>query len=166
MAELSTADQGAISKAIWSHPQGVSYTTKLTQIASCCQQMGNKHSGETRLWMYQLYAESIQADLDKKQLIEKEQLKRATKPAHSRIRRRIRRLRQHQELLEEPVGYKPLPHYAPAFVFPPKTFDVEQFIALLDPLPVLGEKTVAASIKFRQKRKRKQEQDLLLLLAV
>ena len=119
--------------------------------------------------MYQLYAESIQADHDKKLAAEKEQVqkaKRSAKPAHSRIKRRSSTPRPHQELLEEPVGHKPLPHYAPVFVLPPKTLDIEQFMARLDPLPVLGEKTVTASIKFRQKRKRKQEQDLLLLLAV
>ena len=133
MVSLTDLDNVAISNAVWSHPQGVSFNAKLTQIAECCQRMGQKRSGVVRLWMYQLYEDSIREDHIKRGLIKEEKEEtpqtvpqaklKAVKKVKPKPRRRAARR------VEQRTLYPNLPHYAPVFV---RAAENEEIIGEID----------------------------------
>jgi hypothetical protein len=182
MVDLTVEDNVAISNAIWSHPQGVSYTNKLTQIAECCQKMGNKRSGVTRLWMYELYAASIEEDHKKRGIGEfatKEvQTPQLTQTPVKQVkkqpsRRAIRRV-------EQPTPHPSLPIYAPVFT---RNAESEKLLAEIDdvldaitrsPLKLIRSnvtkkiysiETAEVEKQIIVKRKKKQEEEWFLLAA-
>lgn len=171
MVKFTDADNQLISNAIWSHPSGVAFNTKLTQIAECCHNMGNKHSGVTRIWMYELYAESIEQDHKERGINQPEPVVAAT-PQPVPQKPVIKRARRARAKLERKPAHKPLPRYAPAFVKPIDTPSIIEYLAELTPLPrlqIVNKETKEAQAKAvevkRKKKKEQKELEYLLLMA-
>jgi hypothetical protein len=183
MVDLTVEDNVAISNAIWSHPQGVSYKNKLTQIAECCQNMGNKRSGVTRLWMYELYAKSIEED-HKKRGIGVKTVAPVVVKAAKQVKKQPRR--RAAARVEQSTPYPSIAPRAPVFT---RNAENESLIAEIDdvldaitksPLKLVSvskpkavvvskaevEKLIAHNVKqIAIKRKKKHEDEWLLLAA-
>lgn len=134
------------------------------------------HSGVTRLWMYELYAKSIEEDHKKRGINQPEKpVVVATaqitpkKAIPARRRRAVVKLKPNKL-------YKPLPHYAPVFVKPVNTPGIAEYLAQLAPLPRLSlisnakitktiEKTpTSTSARPTRSSKKKREEEYLLLM--
>jgi hypothetical protein len=157
-------------------------------------QVAASHSGTTRLWMYELYAQSIEEDNKKRGLIKEEQVvipqvqlavskKPKTKPARRAAR-----------AIEQTAPYPNLPKYAPVFKMEaenaailneidqildevnkspfnrlkpiqPKEIKVEK--NEIEPLIVAYEEFVKAKVAKEKviKKRRKNDETMLLLLA-
>lgn len=191
MVDITSQDQLAINNAIWSHPKGVSYTTKINQIAECCQNIGTKRSGVARLWMYEMYAKAIEEDHKKRGLIKEEPIKPpqvelvvSKKPKAKVTRRAARRV-------EQSTTYPNLPRYAPVFKIEAENAaiisEIDQVLDQINkspfnhlkpikpkevkidvkPLIVAYEEFVKAKDEKEKKvkKRRKREAEMLLLLA-
>lgn len=187
MVDITSQDQLAINNAIWSHPKGVSYTTKINQIAECCQNIGTKRSGVARLWMYEMYAKAIEEDHKKRGLIKEEPIKPpqvelvVTKKPKPKVTRRAARR------VEQSTPYPNLPRYAPVFKIEAENAAILNEIDFIldeinkspfnrlkpikpkeikidvEPLIVAYEEFVEKQKKVKKRRKR--EAEMLLLLA-
>lgn len=173
MVDLTTADHTAISSAIWSHPQGVSFNAKLTQIAECCHNMGRGHSGVTRLWMHELYAKSIEEDHKKRGINQPEPVVVVATRQPTTKKAKIKRITQPTVKLTPNHPHKPLPYYAPAFVRPVNAPSIVEYLAELAPLPRLSLVPNVKPIKITEKaptpisiKKKKQREEEYLLLMV
>lgn len=186
MVDLTPSDHTAISNAVWAHPQGVSFNTKLTQIAECCQKLGSKRSGVVRLWMYELYEESIKEDHKKRGIGEfavKEE-KPQVKTLQIAVKKSVSKPhRQRRARLEQPT----LPYYAPVFVRVAAneelTSEIEEVLDNLhrNPLKLLKPRIEVKKVKLdpeiieiakiqlafekAQVRKKRKKKEMLLLLA-
>ena len=190
MVDLTPTDHTAISNAIWAHPQGVSFNTKLTQIAECCQKLGSKRSGVVRLWMYELYEESIKEDHKKRGIGEfavKEEKPQVKTPQIVVKKSVSKPHRQRRARVEQPT----LPHYAPVFVRVAAneelTSEIEEVLDNLhrNPLKLLKPRIEVKRVKLEpeiieivkiqlakqvefekaQVRKKRKKKEMLLLLA-
>lgn len=125
-------------------PEGV----VLRAIPGAILSMGNTrqatHSGETRLWMYQLYSESIEKDKEKRESenapksIPKLVIKPKTKPRKPAT-----------VLLTPKKVSKPLPIFAPVFTQPAETTILDTIVGsiLNNPLPTLRLKVRSNPVK-------------------
>lgn len=133
------------------------------------------HSGVTRLWMYELYAKSIEEDHKKRGINQPEKpvVVATAQPAPkkaipARRRRAVVKLKPNKP-------YKPLPYYAPVFVKPVNTPGIAEYLAQLVPLPRLYTKVhqaiekisteVSARPSLSSKKKKQREEEYLLLMA-
>lgn len=177
---LTPADYTAIETAVWSHPTGVAYQAKLTEIAACCQNFGQtKRSGTVRLWMYEIYSKSIEEDHKRRGLIKEEIPIVVAKTPITAVKLAKSKAKPTAKVLFKPSTPAPsLPHYAPAFVFTRQNTEiVAQIDEVLDNLtknpliyPIVQKRTVNRVIEQERsaiavRRKRRKKQELLLLLA-
>jgi len=138
-------------------------------------------SGVVRLWMYDLYAESIAQD-HKTRIFEEniaenqvEVLPEAKNilisgqygqnPQQVTQKPKQRRTRRGAAKLEANVTRKPLPRYAPVFVKPIDSPSISEYLAELSPLPILKDYIKETAVAKKRKAKRKQDDEWLLLMA-
>ena len=120
---------------------------------------GNKHSGVVRLWMYDLYAESIEEDHKRRKIgayaerpvVDAPVTPKAVKKAAKR--RKVERFAG----VEQKVMHKPLQVLAPVFTFVPETSILDLAIKALvnSPLPTFKIPKLAKIDKVIEKIDRK-----------
>lgn len=143
------------------------------------------HSGTARLWMYELYAKSIEEDHKKRGLIKEEKpIVPQSEPTVAK-KPKTKARRQATRPIEHSGQYKPLPHYAPVFKIKSENDEIlNEIDAILDSInksplnrlkPIESKKVqinkneiealVVSYEEFKVKKKRKRNIETLLLLA-
>lgn len=151
-------------------------------------------SGTTRLWMYELYAKSIEEDHKKRGLIKEEQVVMPKVPLLVSIKPKSKVIRRAARRVEQADPYPNLPRYAPVFKMEAENAAIlNEIDAILDkvnkspfnrlkpiepkqikiekdetiPLAVAYEEFVKAKEvkEVKVKKKRKNDETMLLLLA-
>jgi len=149
-------------------------------------------SGTTRLWMYELYAKSIEEDHKKRGLIKEEQVAMPKVPLLVSKKPKPKVIRRAARYIEQAGPYHNQPRYAPVFKMEaenaailneidaildevnkspfnrlkptePKQIKIEKYEII--PLVVAYEEFVKAK-EVKAKKKRKNDETMLLLLAV
>jgi hypothetical protein len=96
-------------------------------------------SGEIRLWMYDLYAESIEEDHKKRKIGVYAEKPVAEAPVTPKAVKKVAKRRKVERFtaIEQKVAHKPLPVLAPVFTFVPETSTLDLVIKAIvnSPLP-------------------------------
>ena len=153
----------------WGGSWGTTWDTSWGQPTEIAQAV---HSGATRLWMYELYAESIEQDHKKRGINQPEPVVAVATPQPTPAKPKVKRTRRATAKLTPSAAHKPLPRYAPAFVKPIDTPSIIEYLAELAPLPRLSVAPKAKPITevlvdttVKKKKKQKEELEYLLLMA-
>lgn len=157
-------------------------------------QVAASHSGTTRLWMYELYAQSIEEDHKKRGLIKEEPITKPVVPVLVSKKAKTKAIRRAARRIEQSTPYPNLPHYAPVFKMEAENATIlSEIDAILDevnkspfnrlkpiqpkeikvvkediePLIVAYEEFVKAKVEKEKviKKRRKNDETMLLLLA-
>lgn len=151
----------------WGGSWGTSWDPSWGQPTEIAQAVS--HSGVTRLWMYELYAESIEKDHKERGIDQPEPVVAVATVQPTPAKPKVKRARRATAKLERKPAHKPLPRYAPAFVKPIDTPSIIEYLAELAPLPrlqVVNKETLEATARVKKKKaKEKKELEYLLLLA-
>lgn len=125
-------------------------------------------SGVQRLWMYELYAQSIEEDHKKRGLIKDEPAAPVTVDQPVLQGKKQARKRRIKRLEQTPVS-KPLPIFArtaPVFIKPPTQDLLDRVLADIKRTPLPSIKSVVNKpVKQRIKDRRKEDEEEFLLLA-
>lgn len=158
------------------------------------KQVITTHSGTARLWMYEMYAKSIEEDHKKRGLIKEEPVVIPKVPLLVSKKPKAKVTRRAARRVEQSTPYPNLPHYAPVFKMEaenaailneidaildeinkspfnrlkpiqPKEIKVEK--EDIEPLVVAYEEFVKAKVEKERivKKRRKNDETMLLLLA-